>query len=178
MSPSAAPIRQKDVITSPSARICLALLRLAIGFVFLWAFLDKTFGLGYSTPPSKAWLQGGTPSQGFMKNVGAGPLQDFFISIASPASDLLFMLGMLGVGLAVMLGIGLRVAAVSGSALMIMTWIAVWPLKPGSTNPVVDDHLILTLSLIVIAVTYAGDTLGFGKAWRSLGVVKKLRWLI
>jgi hypothetical protein len=32
--------------------------RLAIGFEFLWAFLDKTFGLGYSTPVGRAWIHG------------------------------------------------------------------------------------------------------------------------
>jgi thiosulfate dehydrogenase [quinone] large subunit len=31
-----------------------ASLRLLTGFVFLWAFLDKTFGLGYATPPARA----------------------------------------------------------------------------------------------------------------------------
>ena len=37
------------VVTSTPARLILGLLRLAVGFVFLWSFLDKTFGLHYST---------------------------------------------------------------------------------------------------------------------------------
>ncbi len=32
---------------TPSAAKTLAVLRVATGFVFLWAFLDKTFGLNY-----------------------------------------------------------------------------------------------------------------------------------
>ncbi|HET9172689.1 MAG TPA: hypothetical protein VFN97_24905, partial [Actinospica sp.] len=30
--------------------VAIAVIRVGTGFVFLWAFLDKTFGLGYATP--------------------------------------------------------------------------------------------------------------------------------
>ena len=32
-----------------AARRVLATLRMAMGFIFAWAFLDKLFGLGFST---------------------------------------------------------------------------------------------------------------------------------
>ncbi|MEO6083331.1 MAG: hypothetical protein ABIQ18_09525 [Umezawaea sp.] len=32
----------------------LAVLRLAVGFIFLWAFLDKAFGPGYATQSAGA----------------------------------------------------------------------------------------------------------------------------
>ena len=38
----------------------LAVLRILLGFTFLWAFLDKTFGLGHATPAAKAWVGGGS----------------------------------------------------------------------------------------------------------------------
>ncbi len=44
----------------------LGLTRLMVGFTFLWAFLDKTFGLGFSTPTEKSWLNGGSPTSGFL----------------------------------------------------------------------------------------------------------------
>ena len=51
-----APIAlEKDIVTSVAARRALAVLRYATGFIFLWAFLDKTFGLGFSTPVERAW---------------------------------------------------------------------------------------------------------------------------
>ena len=37
-------------------------LRIALGFVFLWTFLDKTFGLGFATPAEKAWVTGASPT--------------------------------------------------------------------------------------------------------------------
>lgn len=58
-------------ITSGGA-IAIALLRLSIGFVFLWAFLDKLFGLGYATPGARAWINGGSPTKGFLSNVDIG----------------------------------------------------------------------------------------------------------
>ena len=154
-------------------RHALAVLRLATGFIFLWAFLDKTFGLGFSTPTERAWLNGGTPSQGFLKSDSVvGPLKDFFASIASPASDLLFMLGMLG--------IGLRISAIAGSLIMVLMYLAEWPFaaNTSSTNPLVDYHIIYALALIAVAATAAGDTWGFGKLWRSLPVVRTNAWLV
>jgi thiosulfate dehydrogenase [quinone] large subunit len=162
-------------------RVALAILRLATGFIFLWAFFDKTFGLGFSTPAERAWLNGGTPSQGFLNSDSVtGPLKSSFASIASPATDVLFMLGMLGIGVAVMLGIGLRVSAVVGSVIMVLMYLAEWPFVAGtaSTNPAVDYHIIYALALIVVAATQAGDTWGLGRQWKKLSIVKSLPWLI
>ena len=89
------------VVTSKPARLILGLLRLAVGFIFLWSFLDKTFGLHYSTGPSRAWINGGTPAQSYLTGATTGkPLASFFESLAMPAMDWLFMLGLLGIGLA------------------------------------------------------------------------------
>ena len=177
---AAPPVASTAALDRPVAQRALAILRLAIGFIFLWAFLDKTFGLGFSTPVERAWVNGGTPSQGFLgSDAVTGPLQPFFAGIASPATDVLFMLGMLGIGLAVMLGIGLRISAVAGTVIMVLMYLAEWPFTAGtaSTNPVVDYHIIYALALIVVAATAAGDTWGFGAAWRRLPVVRTQHWL-
>ena len=76
-----------------------------LGFVFLWAFLDKAFGLGYSTAPAKAWISGGSPTSGFLGHVEAGPFRGLFTGLAGSAVvDVLFMLGMLAIGVALILG--------------------------------------------------------------------------
>lgn len=166
--------------TRPAGAPVLAILRLATGFIFLWAFLDKTFGLGFSTPAERAWINGGTPSQGFLgSDAVTGPLQPFFAGIASPVTDVLFMLGMLGIGAAVMLGIGLRISAVAGTILMVLMYLAEWPFAAGtaSTNPAVDYHIIYALALIAVAATAAGDTWGLGMWWKKLPLVRALPWL-
>ena len=59
----------------PGARKVLAVARIVIGFTFLWAFVDKLFGLGFATPSARAWINGGTPAQGFIKGID-GPFHD------------------------------------------------------------------------------------------------------
>jgi thiosulfate dehydrogenase [quinone] large subunit len=61
-------------MTSTAAK-ALAVLRVSTGFVFLWAFLDKTCGLHYATPSAKIWFNGGSPTRGFLASVEIGPFQ-------------------------------------------------------------------------------------------------------
>src|SRR4029453_13455449 len=164
----------------------LAVFRVVLGFEFLWAFLDKTFGLGYATPAARAWINGGSPTKGFLSNVAVGPFEDTFHTIAgAPWADWLFMAGLLGIGIALIFGIGLRVGAVSGPGVMVGVGGAEWPLdkltsagEPSmSTNPIVDYHIIYALALIALAVTYAGRTWGLGRWWAGLPLVRANRWL-
>jgi thiosulfate dehydrogenase [quinone] large subunit len=171
----------------PSAQRALAALRIAIGFIFLWAFLDKLLGLHYSTPTAGAWIHGGSPTKGFLSHVAAGPLQGFLHSIAGTWwADGLFMATMLGVGVAGVLGIALRPAAAAGTIVLALMWLAEFPpamstsagAPTGSTNPIVDYHVIYALALIVSALTYAGHTWGLGGWWSRLPVVTRNRLLI
>lgn len=159
-------------------------LRLAVGFEFLWAFFDKTFGLGYSTPSAHAWLNGGSPTKGFLSGA-IGPFGDFFHSIAgAPIVDWLFMLGLLGVGVALVLGVAVRPAAFFGGLMLALMWFAVWvPASTaagqptGSTNPFVDEHIVGIFALVAVAalVTWSGGYLG--RTWSSLSVVRSHAWL-
>ncbi|MEU4689904.1 DoxX family membrane protein [Actinoplanes sp. NPDC023714] len=174
------------MLTTTAAR-SLAVLRISLGFVFLWAFLDKTFGFGYATPSERAWLNGGSPTKGFLSHIEVGPFQGFFNDIAGQAwADWLFMLGLLGIGVALILGIGMRIAAAAATVMMLLMWLAEFPLDKttaagepsGSTNPIVDYHIIYALGAIVTALTYAGHTWGLGRQWAKLSFVQRNRWLI
>ncbi len=164
----------------------VAVVRIATGLVFLWAFLDKLFGFGYATPGERAWINGGSPTQGFLGNIDHGPFAAMFRGWAGAAwADWLFMLGLAGIGIAVVLGVGLRIAAVSGTVMMLLMWAAEWPLdrftdagEPTmSTNPILDYHILYALVLIWLAIVAAGNTWGFGKAWANLDIVRKNPWL-
>ena len=158
-----------------AVRYTLAALRLALGWVFLWAFIDKVFGLGMATPDKGAWINGGSPTKGFLGKAVAGPFEGFYHSIAGAAwADWLFMTGLAAIGTALLLGIGMRVAAAAGSLLLVMMWTAV---LPPENNPFVDDHLIYAGVLVLLALTSAGDTLGLGKLWSRLSIVKRLPWI-
>ncbi|MFI6585474.1 hypothetical protein [Embleya sp. NPDC050493] len=178
-SPAIAAVRTTDIAVTG--------LRVLLGFVFLWAFLDKTFGLGYATASGKGWIDGGSPTKGFLSHVDVGPMAGTLRGWAGePWAGWLFMLGLSAVGVALILGIGLRLAAGAGTAMMALMWIAEWPpakhLDSGkatsSTNPFTDYHVIYAISLIVLAAVAVGSRLGLGARWARLPFVRDHRWLL
>ena len=166
-------------------RYTLAVTRLSLGWVFLWAFLDKTFALGFHTGYDQegvldrfgdaAWINGGSPTEGFLAFAADGPFKSFYNDIAGATwADWLFMLGLLGIGTALMLGITMRIAAASGALLLVMMWTVV---LPPENNPFMDDHIVYALVLVVLALTSAGRTLGFGRMWERLPIVQRYGFL-
>jgi len=172
---------------SGAGQVSLAVARVGVGFVFLWAFFDKLFGLGYSTAPAKSVLSGGSPTKGFLSHVDVGPFQSFFHSIAGTGiADWLFMTSLLGIGVAMVLGAGLRIAAVSNVLLMLGMWAAEWPMArfaadgsaTGSTNPFMDYHLAYAVIGVVFAFYATGSRLGLGHWWRNQAIVRKYSALV
>ena len=152
------------------ARYAGATTRLLLSFTFLWAFFDKTFGWGKSTPSKGSWLNGGSPTLGFLSHA-KGPFAGMFHSMAGVGVvNWLFMLALLGIGTALLLGIGMRIATGSGIILLVMMWAASLPL---ATNPIIDDHLIYATTLVVLAAIGSGRTLGLGTWWEKQALVKR-----
>jgi thiosulfate dehydrogenase [quinone] large subunit len=163
-------LSRADVLPAP-ARYLMAGLRLALGWVFLWAFLDKAFGLGRATPAEGAWISGGSPTEGFLANAPTGPFAGVFNAIAGAAwADWLFMLGLAGIGVALMLGIGTRVATVAGALMLLLMWAAV---LPPANNPFMDDHLVYAGLLFLLLVLGAADVVGLGRRWKALPLVRR-----
>ena len=179
--PSAIPRRFGGEREDTVARYAWAVARLSIGFVFLWAFFDKLLALGYATGTDRetgaidrfgdaAWINGGSPTTGFLSGVG-GPFRGLFEPMAGAVwADWLFMAGLLAIGAALMLGIAIRIAAVTGALLLGFMWMASLPLD---NNPFMDDHLIYAIVLIGLAAVHAGDTLGFGRRWARIDIVRR-----
>ncbi|MDG4830138.1 DoxX family membrane protein [Solwaraspora sp. WMMD1047] len=158
-----------------ATRYTWAVVRIALGWTFLWAFLDKTFGLGRGTETEAAWINGGHPTEGFLLHGATGPFTDFYHNIAGAAwADWLFMIGLAGIGVALLLGIGLRVAAATGALLYVLMWTVV---LPPENNPFMDEHLINAAVLVGLALVGAGHTLGLGRTWARLPLVQRWGWL-
>jgi thiosulfate dehydrogenase [quinone] large subunit len=168
-------------------RYVAAVTRLALGWVFLWAFLDKTFALGYATGVNPetgavdrfgpdAWIHGGSPTEGFLQFGTEGKwLHDFYAGFAGAAwADWLFMLGLLGIGLTLILGVGMRIGALSGAVMLLLMWSAQLPLE---NNPLIDDHVVYALVLVMLVLAGAGHTLGLGRRWEKIPFVARHRWL-
>lgn len=171
ITPTAASRRTQTVNSVPEptrervTRYALASTRLGLGAIFLWAFLDKAFGLVCATPPERAWINGGSPTRGFLGASYSWFPEIFNAMAGKVVVDWLFMIGLLAIGAAFLLGIGMRVAAASGVVLMTLMWLAAVPGASGITNPAIDDHVIHALVLVALAAFGAGKTLGFGRPW-------------
>lgn len=158
------------------ARYAASAIRLSMGWIFLWAFLDKLFGLGHETASKAAWIHGGSPTKGFLAFAAAGPFKGFYNNIAGQTwADWLFMIGLAGIGVALILGIGVRAAAAAGVVMLVMMWSVV---LPPANNLFMDDHLIYAMVLVVLAAMSAGRTIGLGTYWEKLPFVQRHRWLI
>ncbi len=151
------------------------LVRILLGSIFLWAFVDKLFGLGFATASGKSWLDGVSPTAGFLKFGTRGPLAEFFQGLAGqPWVDWLFMMGLLLIGLALVLGVAMHIACGMGALLMAFMFLA---LLPPEHHPVVDEHVIYAVTLLALAAANAGDAWGLGKRWKKLPLVKRFSWL-
>jgi thiosulfate dehydrogenase (quinone) large subunit len=174
-----------------------ALLRVAAGWTFLWAFLDKAFALGFSTGRvlndagstvridffgDAAWIHGASPTAGALGFAMKGPFVHFYQTItgfqmtaAGPTSaawiDWVYMLSMLLIGTALILGIGVRLAAIGGIIWMAIfyTATAIWP----EHNNFVDEHVIAALVLAGLFLANAGRYYGLGKIWQRTELVKR-----
>ena len=172
-------------IVHPKAGRFWGALRLLMGFTFLWAFLDKTFALGFGTGRNPetgginffgpdAWISGGSPTDGFL---GFGlHTKEPFLSIyqgmvGSAVVEWAFMLALLGLGIGLTFGIMTRAAGIGGAVLMVMMYLAgsVFP----ENNPLIDDHIIYAVVLLGISYVGAGRFLGLGNRWRKTALVQK-----
>jgi uncharacterized membrane protein YphA (DoxX/SURF4 family) len=117
---------------------------------------------------------------GFLASVEVRPFQSFFHTIAGTWwANGLFMLGLLAIGVALIAGVAMRIAAIFGVLMLAMMWLAEVPFAQftsageptGSPNPFADSHYTYAIVLIVLAATYAGTTWGLGATWARLPFV-------
>ena len=191
------PMERLEPIHTKGLQRVFGFLRVAMGWTFLWAFVDKLFGLGFATGRdtdtgaivfggADAWINGGSPTAGVLGFALKGPFTGFYETItgftmgaAGPAAaawvDWVYMLSMLGIGLALTLGIGVRLAALGGIAWMAIfyTATAIWP----DNNPFLDYHIVEAGVLAGLFLANAGRYYGLGKVWQRLGFVKDRKYL-
>ena len=165
----------------------LAVLRIGFGVTFLWAFLDKLLALGFSTgavvndegartgidflAKDGAWVNGGNPTEGFLAfGVPAhNPFKGLFAAMAGDTwVNVLFMVGLLAIGVTLLTGVGMRIGTAAGALMYLLMYTASLPLE---NNPIFDDHLLGAISMVVLAAGYAGNTWGLGRAWSSTPLV-------
>jgi thiosulfate dehydrogenase [quinone] large subunit len=131
-------------------KIIFIKLRFVMAFIFLWAFFDKTFGLGFATVSGKAWVYGGSPTSGFLSFGTHGPFVEFFKSLSGMVVvDWLFMTGLLFIGLTLLFNKYVKWGAIAGIIMMLLMWLS---LIPPENNPIVDEHIVYALVLALLAI--------------------------
>lgn len=136
--------------------LSLFLLRVGMGGLFLWAGWDKL-----SLPFSAA---------GFLKT-SFGPFAESFKSLAGNQTvDQLVAWGLTLGGLALITGIGTRLASAGLALLMVLIYLAHFP--PVVPNHLIDNHVIFILVLGVIWTTKAGQVWGLGKWLKVPGLLR------
>lgn len=127
------------------------LLRILLGWLYLWAFLDKAFGLGFATPAENAWISGGSPTYGYLMFATKGPFVGLYQALAESAVvEWLFMLGILSVGVSLVFGVFIRLGALAGAALSLLFYTSGF--IPPEHNPLIDDHIINAVLFVGIYI--------------------------
>jgi thiosulfate dehydrogenase [quinone] large subunit len=166
--------RTGSLTRETALRYLWAVTRLGMGWIFLWPFLDKTFGLGHGTKSADAWISGGNPTKGFLGG-SIGPFSSIYHSIAGAGLvNWLFMVGLIAIAVMLLLGIGMRLACAAGALMVVLMWSAS---LPPEDDVFMDNHIIYALVLIGLALVGAGNTLGLGRWWTTTSLVQRFPWL-
>jgi len=149
--------------------------RLALGFVFLWGGYQKILTQMKGQMATKGFLSG--PS------VAQGPFAESFNGLAgSWTVEYLVVYGELLIGIALILGVAVRFASMSGITMMTLFTVAMWPIaEKASDNPIVDVRVFYTVSFLILAYFAAGRFLGLDRFIERAKFVQKhpkLAWFL
>jgi len=133
-------------------KVSLVSLRVGLGWVFLWAGVTKLL--------DPAWS-----AAGYLNAAKTFP--DLFHWFASPgalpAVNALNAWGLTLVGIALILGVGVRIAAAAGSALMVLYYLPILDFPyPNKNAFLIDDHIVYVMAFGVLAAFRAGGVWGLG----------------
>ena len=151
----------------------VAIGRIVIGVIFLWAGLEKVIG-GAGEWSAKGFLAFGTSGTlgwPFVTEVVEGtvfnPTHEFWVGLSANAGamsaiNLLVPFGQVAIGTSLILGIATRFASAMGALMMLFFFFAAWDFAYG----IVNQHLtyaVVTLGLGIIgAGNYYGLDAGLG----------------
>jgi thiosulfate dehydrogenase [quinone] large subunit len=156
-------------IYSPVHQLGVAVLRVIVGVIFLWAGLAKWLGSGaegfsaagflkFGTAGSMGWpFATGEAAEGTVYN----PTQGFWLGLAGNEGlmtvvNFLVVFGQIAIGIALIVGLFTRFAAIMGALQMGFFFFAAWDFAHGIAN----QHLTYLVVLLAIAGLGAGKYYG------------------
>ncbi len=172
-------------ITKRRHQVGAALLRVVVGIIMLWAGLEKLIGeagwsaagfLQYATGGTLGWpFVTGEPAEGAIYN----PTHDFWVNLAGNATamqvvNLLVVFGETAIGIALILGLFTRFAAIMGALMMFFFFIAAWDFAYG----VVNQHLTYLVVFLAVAGIGAGKYYGLDGMLTQSAPAWVRRWFL
>lgn len=154
-----------------------AVLRVAVGFIFLTAGIQKAF-LSAEPFDASGFLKfgtAGTPILGApVEGVIYNPTQDLWVSLAGnaalmPVTNWLVVFGQIAIGTALILGLGTRFAAAMGTLMMGFFFLAAWEFEYG----IVNQHLTYLLVTAFIGYIGAGRYYGLDALIEKVSIVRQ-----
>jgi thiosulfate dehydrogenase [quinone] large subunit len=174
-------------ITDRKHALAVAVGRIVVGVIFLWAGLEKIIGTGLGTWSAKGFLEfgsSGTLGWPFVTGQVAegtvfNPTHDFWVGLAGNETAMtvigfLVPLGQVGIGIALILGLLTRFGAAMGALMMLFFFVAAWDFQFG----IVNQHLTYAVVTLGLGVVGAGNYYGLdGVLGTAIGGGVR-RWLI
>jgi thiosulfate dehydrogenase (quinone) large subunit len=172
-------------IVERSHQIGIALLRVAVGVIFLWAGLEKIFApepfsaagfLEFGTGGSLGWpFVTGAVAEGTVFN----PTHDFWAGLATNETamsviNVLVPFGQIGIGVGLILGLLTRFSAAMGTLMMLFFFLAAWDFQFG----IVNQHLTYALVTAFLGLVGAGNYLGLDRSVGESVSPGIRRWLL
>jgi thiosulfate dehydrogenase [quinone] large subunit len=145
----------------------VALLRIMVGIIFLWAGFEKLLApapfdaagfLKFATAGTLGWpFVSGEVAEGTVFN----PTQGIWLALAGNSAamsvvNVLVPLGQIGIGISLILGLLTRFGAIMGALMMTFFFFAAWDFAYG----IVNQHLAYALICLTIAGLGAGRYYG------------------
>lgn len=161
----------RDTFDNDRGTFYLAITRIILGLMCIYGFLDKMFGLRVSTPQA-AFINGGSPTHGYIAHAADGPLGFLFEPLANVPMfmDIIIMTSLLLLGISLTLGIGRKLGCVLGAVMMFLFYISSFPI---AEHPFLDMHLIYVFLLLAFYHTNAYSVLGLEDLWKGTSIVKR-----
>lgn len=172
-------------IVERSHQIAIAILRIGVGIIFLWAGLEKIFApepwsaagfLQFGTGGSLGWpFVSGEIAEGTIFN----PTHGIWTGLASSEGamaivNFLVPYGQIGIGVGLILGLLTRFSAAMGTLMMLFFFLAAWDFEFG----VVNQHLTYALVTAFVGLIGAGNYLGLDRALGHSVSPTLRRWLL
>ena len=173
------------IVTKESYRIGIAILRIGVGVIFLWAGLEKLLApepwsaagfLEFATGGSLGWpFVAGEVAEGTVFN----PTQGFWVDLATNDAAMTFInvlvpWGQLGIGIGLILGLLTRFSAAMGTLMMLFFFVAAWDFAFG----IVNQHLTYGLVTAFLGLIGAGNFYGLDGMVGESAPPWVRRWLL